>query len=150
MKRWPLLTAAASIVLLPLLLRARQLSTLPEFEPGLPTSSPPWLHLEDVVFARETSRGTLLIRACFAHPGHETVGFFKLGPSTFAELEDVRVTCSRRGDVLWSARGPRARLSPERLRFSGQSSVLGRDGKRRTCKSVTIDLRTGRLSVRQS
>ena len=40
-----------------------------------------------------TPAGDLHIQATEARPGHERVGFFRLGPSTFVDLTGVSVVC---------------------------------------------------------
>ena len=95
--------------------------------------------------AEPSLRGELLIQARLMQPGHQRVGFFKLGPSTFIALEDVTVECRSEKGCRYRVQGRKARLAARSLTFRGMALVRRGGDPARPGRKVEIDLESGRL-----
>jgi len=95
----------------------------------------------------ETPAGAIRTRARRVRPGHQTVGFFKFGPSTFLELEDVTLERSGPDDARWRIIGRRARLRGPALVFRGRAMVHRPGASPEGREGVVVDLGTGAISV---
>ena len=124
--------------------RAAQYSLKPEFDISLPYHHPVWFELDDVSYVHEVSDGRLRIEARHAQPGHERIGYFRLGPSTFVNLSSVRVVRLRGGESEWQVTAKAAQLTDESIELSNDV-VLTDAGHTTRPARVRISLKSGRL-----
>ncbi|MCA8973615.1 MAG: hypothetical protein KDC98_02790 [Planctomycetes bacterium] len=134
--------------------RAVALARTRPFELGRPEYRRPTLAASELEFNHDMDAGTLRVRAGRAAPGHETVGFFKLGPSTFLELRQVTASFEARGGddpngpVDWRVDGEVARLGADELVFAEGALLENATGASERCNEIRIGLRSGRVRVR--
>ncbi|MFQ5503617.1 MAG: hypothetical protein ACE5F1_02340 [Planctomycetota bacterium] len=140
----PLVLATA----IPLVLRIRYFAAFPGFEPGIVYYRRPQLELEGVQMLRRATRGELTIRAGALRPGHERLGFFELGPSTFFELERIRARCTAEQGAGWELSAATAKLQQRRIVIQNGPVLVVRGGRLSTIESATIHLDSGRLVTR--
>ena len=87
------------------------------------------------------------IRAGHMRPGHQRVGFFKFGPSTFVDLEEMELEYRPRTGEPYRVRCPRARLTRRQISCAERAIVQRGEGAPRPGRGVEIDLDNGRLRV---
>lgn len=126
--------------------RAAHYLSIPDFEPGFKGHLREHAELHDVTMASALPSGTIEVSAVEMRPGHETVGFFKLGPSSYLALEGVEVEWQGGDGDRWKAIGRRARLGMKTLEFESRVLVVDTDGEVRPEKRLRIDLRDGSRS----
>jgi hypothetical protein len=134
----------AGALVLPVLVRARELAKRPAFSVGPAPARRAPIVARGIRVALPLQSGTLEIEAEYAEPGHERWGAFELGPSTFFRLHGVVATCRRAGAAMFSVRSPRARLDASDLTL-GRSSVQRPGQEAVTLRRVAVDLATGHL-----
>lgn len=141
------LAVLAGVVLVPTVVVAIELGCLPPFAIGAPLATRSSFAARGVRIATATPGGELEIEAALAEPGHERLGVFELGPSTFMRLRGVQVRCRRGTEVVWSVQAVRGRLDAATLTLS--RSTLERAGVPPTlARGARVDLDTGELSER--
>lgn len=128
--------------------RAVELAQTPAFTLGRVEYRRPTIEVHGFEFAHKMASGTLRVNAARAIPGHATVGYFKLGPSTFLELQKVTATFSAPSAVGWQVTGGVAHLDAQDLVFSESPLLMNAAGAAQSCREVRISLDSGRVRVR--
>jgi len=145
MIRRPLFLFSGMVLVTALLgVRAWDWARVPPFEPDIVVRERHEFELQGVSFTRNTPAGVLRIRARRLRPGHQTVGFFKLGPSTFIALEDVVVECTEADGGKWVIRESRARMDARKIRFRKGVTIQREGSPTMRHRRVSVDLTSGR------
>jgi len=124
--------------------KAVSYSLEPDFELRLPYHHRTWFEIDGASYVHRLPDGELRIHAEHVRPGHERIGYFRLGPSTFLELRGVALTCTRDGKRVWRATAARGELRTNSLGLEGEV-VITEASKSRTLARATVSLTTGRL-----
>ena len=123
-------------------------STRP-FQLGLPDSRPPSFTAHGLKSLIATPAGNLRIEAMKAKPGHGQVGFFRLGPSTFVDLTEVRVQCTNSENrVLFNITAQKGRYADDSLELRHSIVIKTPHQPPRRPDKVTIDLTQGLFQSR--
>ena len=119
----------------------------PDFAVGIVKPLHSRLDVEQLSMTRRVRGGVLEIRARRARPGHETIGLFKWGPSTFLSLREVEVQLRAAGGVVWTAGAGSAELRDEAIELYDSPLLTRERGRAEAFRQLRIDLRTGAWSV---
>jgi hypothetical protein len=130
-------------------LRACAVARLPGFAPRIELRRLPSWESRGLELLNETPAGAIRTRARRVRPGHQTVGFFKFGPSTFLDLEDVTLERSGPDDIRWRVIGRRARFRGQALVFRGRATVYRPGASPERREGVVVDLDTGAITVEE-
>ena len=145
MQRWAVVCFV--LVAAPLVWRMVALARKPAFTVGLPDQLPPTVNMRGIDLSYPQDDGSILrVRAGTGNPGQEELEQFRLGPSTFLALRDVRATKHEQHLERWTVTGRVGRirgqtLTIERPRVTGPGTVA------RIVRAARIDLKSGALRI---